>query len=371
MRNEKIKNFIKKNIKKEIFIFLAIIILFVLGYCKQNSYFCEFVFSRGISRYILSGISTLTSLLSFSITEWFYFFGIIAIIVYFIKIIVLIVKKDWKTVVKLIYNIVSIVLILLILLNILFTCSYNRYPLTKELELEEVSPNIKLSFDTAMYYIESANKLAKKFPRSIEGEVYSPYTFNELSEMILNEYEKMNGDYFSKTLARPKNMVFSNIMSYLGLTGIYFPYFAEVNINTSIPNYQIPITIAHELAHSKGIMRENEANDMAYYILLNSENDYLRYCGLTVAARIMLNECYSNEEMKYYDIASAAIDENLMKEYNAAYYHWKSYDSFVDEIVEEINDRYLKSSGISNGVKSYSQTGEFLMQIYVTKFSKK
>ena len=41
--------------------------------------------------------------------------------------------------------------------------------------------------------------------------------------------------------------------SYLGITGIYFPFYAEANVNVNIPVNELPTTMAHEMAHAKGV----------------------------------------------------------------------------------------------------------------------
>lgn len=42
-------------------------------------------------------------------------------------------------------------------------------------------------------------------------------------------------------------------MSRINYTGFFFPYTAEANVNVDSPLCMLPSTIAHELAHQRGV----------------------------------------------------------------------------------------------------------------------
>ena len=62
---------------------------------------------------------------------------------------------------------------------------------------------------------------------------------------------------------RAKPFVGSRFLSYFQFTGFFFPFTGEANINVHSPAAFIPSTIAHELAHQRGVAAENEANFVA------------------------------------------------------------------------------------------------------------
>ena len=62
----------------------------------------------------------------------------------------------------------------------------------------------------------------------------------------------------------PKPVLFSELMSYADIAGMYFPFTVESNINTDGPFFTIPATMGHEMAHQCGFMREDEANFIGY-----------------------------------------------------------------------------------------------------------
>ena len=120
-------------------------------------------------------------------------------------------------------------------------------------------------------------------------------------------------------------MLASEFMSQLNLTGITFVPLGEANVNVDVPTYQWVTTAAHELMHAKGVMDEGEANLVSYWLLMTSEDDFLRLCAMV---RIAPN------------LISLAPPDALGKLSNF------------------FNDIYLKFSGLS-GTNSYNDGAQF------------
>ncbi len=58
----------------------------------------------------------------------------------------------------------------------------------------------------------------------------------------------------------PKGVRFSTALSAMDFTGFYFPFTGEANLNIDSPACYLPSTIAHEMAHQRGIASEQECN---------------------------------------------------------------------------------------------------------------
>lgn len=364
MNKEKIKNFIKKNWLKGLILLILVILLWLLYAARSNTELCEFFFARGIGRTYIYLVSRITSLLPFSLTEWAYVAAVILIIWFIARLIRLLVKKEYKKFFKNAYNATCVVLAVVALFNATFTCSYSRRSVMTAFGFDDVEMTTKACADASIYYANECNELSKKMNFDENGDVISPYSFDELSDLINEEYHRFEGEFFSDFEVRAKPVVMSKLMSYSGITGQFQVVLGECNVSTDIPSYQLPETIAHEIAHAKGVSREDEANYAAYYLLITSDNDYLRYCGLMYASVKMLNEAYDQNDVTDYYRALEKFAEHALRQYDNSNKHWASYDTFWDDITDWWNDRYLKSSGQSEGVKSYSMTGRFLLQIY-------
>ena len=82
-----------------------------------------------------------------------------------------------------------------------------------------------------------------------------------------------------------KPIIFSQMLSRLGIYGFYSFLTGEVNINTEIPQVTVPSCIAHEYAHSQGFSREGEAEFLAYLVCRESDSDLIKYSGNISALR--------------------------------------------------------------------------------------
>lgn len=357
--------FIKDHKKQSIFLSISGILFLIFEVLKKIPSVCEFVFARNISRFFHFIISRITNIFPFSLTQWVYVFGGVLIVFLLIKIFVYLFKKNWASFSKLLYKIVSVSIILVLSLNVLFTFSYNRYPVLPYLGLDYVEPSMELAVDSADFFITKAKALEDNFERTEKGEVISPYSYDTLVKMINEEFSRLDEDYFSSFYVKSKPVFFSRAMSYLGITGIYFPYLAESNINTDVSDYTIPVTICHEMAHAKGVMRENEANYIAYYLLMTSEDEFLQYLGFMRGSIIMLNETFDPENTSFYVQTYEKLSPTMLNEFEQSSLYWDDFDTIFDKISTFFNDLYLKSQGVSSGVKSYSQTGSMLMSLYV------
>ncbi len=364
MDGNKIKTFIKKNWWRGAIIIALALILILLYFSRGNTELCDSFFAKTLGRGYIFLISRITNLLPFSLTEWAYIAAVIALVAILISLIVLLCKKKWETFFKRLLNVTAIVLGVITLFNATFTCSYSRKSVMTAFDLPSVEMSIKECADASIYYATQSNELAKKLEFDENGDIVCPYTFDELSSLINEEYHRFEGEYFSTFELRAKPVYFSKFMSYSGITGQFQVVLGECNVSTDVPTYQLAETVAHEIAHGKGVSREDEANYAAYYLLLTSEDDFLRYCGLLYAANKMLNESYDKNDTSEYYRAVEYFGEHAMTQYRNASAHWASYDTLWDKITDWWNDKYLKGSGQSEGVKSYSMTGRFLLQIY-------
>ena len=107
------------------------------------------------------------------------------------------------------------------------------------------------------------------------------------------------------------------------------------------------------MAHAKGVMREADANLVSYYVLLNCDDDLLRYAGYSTLVGEML------EFLVYYDMDEErdALYDMLSDEYytdNRFTYEYTKKQGSLQKIGNFFNDIYLKLSGIEEGTDNYS-----------------
>jgi hypothetical protein len=160
-------------------------------------------------------------------------------------------------------------------------------------------------------------------------------------------------------------------MSQTEITGIFFPFTMEANVNVDVPDYSIPVTMLHELAHLRGFMREDEANFIAYLAGIKSDNVELNYSGTMLALIIAGNALYDQSPELYFEIRKGYSD-GVINDIRANSMYWQQYeDTVVSTISNKINDTYLKVNAQADGVKSYGRMLDLLLANYRSKYKMK
>ena len=211
----------------------------------------------------------------------------------------------------------------------------------------------------AEYFVDELNAASRQLERGEDGRILPPLSFDEVADALNEAYAALGG-YFSGQEVRPKAVALSVPLSYLGITGIFIPFFGEANVNVNIPVYELPQTMAHEMAHAKGVSREDEANVVSYYVCLTSEEAYLRYSALMPAAATLLNALPRDER----NALRERLSEEVLADYAAASEHYARYEGAIDRISSFFNDLFLKANGVPQGTRSYSQTVSGLVALH-------
>ena len=122
----------------------------------------------------------------------------------------------------------------------------------------------------------------------------------------------------------------------------------------------IPSVVLHELAHLKGIAREEEASFMAYLASRSSEDPGVRYSATMMALFNTTNQLAKLDLQSARDVRTFYSDGMRLDVTNYREY-WNSYSGAIQDRADEFNDLYLKSNGQSEGIESYGNMVSFLL----------
>ena len=332
-------------------ILLALVtLLVVMTVLKQNPQIAE-SWSNGFSRGYITAMSEFTRLLPFSLTEVFFLILILSIITLVVFIIIDLAKKEKVKALTKALIIGVTVFAVIDLYNASCGFNYNR----KAMELPFYTEHVDKSEykDIYNYYANDLNAVISELSFTEGGDVNNNLTIGELSQIVENSYSIITSDYFYSSRARGKKMaLFSWLYRELQITGVTFNVFAEPNIDYLATQAELPFVIAHELAHTKGVMREDEANLLAFYICLNSESPYLRFSAYSIyysLISVVTGAYYMSEEDRENIVK---INPQYSRTRTYMYNYWKEHD-LLGKIGDFINDLYIKNSGISEGTSSY------------------
>lgn len=158
----------------------------------------------------------------------------------------------------------------------------------------------------------------------------------------------------------PKPVLASQLMSYANIAGMFFPFTVESNINVDGPFFTIPATMAHELAHQCGFMREDEANFISYLACKQSDDALMRYSGLLLAydqAASALRKADPEAASEIASGLSAAVRRDMVQRAE----FWSRYEGVIARASTAANDAYLKANRQSDGVQSYGRMVDLLL----------
>ena len=352
----KTKNPIKSKI---IAVGSLIAVLIVLLLIKTSTAICEFVATTFARAWIwLTG--HVFGWLPFSLFEMFLILAISAVIVCVVIIIKRFCTKNSKKAVSLLLSVAIVALSGINLYTATASFSYEREPLPADIIKSHNGENV--TYDEAIAIVEhviaQVNASYQATPHDENGNVIMP-SLKELNELVRQEYKRLDSDYFSPYTPNVKGILNKRIMSELHITGVFFAPFGEPNINVTRLDVFTPSVIAHELAHSKGVMRESDANTVASYLLLTSENAFLRYSGYVDCLSSALNmiRLFPNSNADF-DRLYDSVDRRVRIELGNYSKHWMQY-KVLDDIGEFFNNIYLKLQGQTDGTGSYVEPPKF------------
>jgi hypothetical protein len=181
-----------------------------------------------------------------------------------------------------------------------------------------------------------------------------PYGFAEMNRKLIEAYDKFaeSHDFISNFRSTLKPVFLSEGLSYMHITGVYTFFTGEANININFPDYSIPYTAAHELAHQRGVAREDEANMIAFLVCIGSDDPYIQYSALTNVYEFVISALYKADRELYRDIRKRT-NESFNNELAAFSKFFDKYEkSVASQVSGVVNDAYLVSQG-TQGQVSY------------------
>ena len=236
----------------------------------------------------------------------------------------------------------------------LFGIGYYTSEIDEKLELDKKEVSAKELAQTAEWLIEQVNNEINNVEFEEKSSSIMPYNTRAMNNLLLDSYDSLSDEYdfLPRLTSYVKPIMLSGPMTYTHIAGIYTFFTGEANLNVNSPDYCMPYTTAHELAHQRGIAREDEANFVAFLVCANSDDAYIRYCGYLNLCEYVLNALYSADsklwEETYKKLDNRAIYEMIA--YNKFYEKYK--DNVVGEISGALNDAYLQANG-TEGTRSY------------------
>ena len=216
----------------------------------------------------------------------------------------------------------------------------------------------------AAYFARQANETADAVPR--DGEGVFAVSVQEILSHSSGVYDNAVAEY--PCLAGPersaKPAFYSRIMSAAGFTGYLCPLFGESTVNVDCPTVFLPVTVAHEFAHQRGVAAEQEANFVGILASITSGKPAYMYSGWLYGYLHLSNALYRADPQ-----AAAALSARLpagaaadFADNNA---YWAGWEGPVRTVGESVYDSFLRSYGQDLGMQSYGACVDLLVEHFL------
>ncbi len=326
-------------------------------------------FNRSVSRWGRRLLATLTVWFPFSAAELLLLLIPLILVVTIVRA-VRIYSENGKTVLSFLGRILAVVCVVGILFVWCFAPGYYGATLDRKLGLSRDRVSAEELYQTALILTDQINPLAEDLLVSSNGSSVMPYSLKEMNGKLMDAYRTLTADrdFPDHFYSRVKPVMLSEAMSYTHITGVYSFFTGEANVNVAFPDYCIPFTAAHELAHQRGVAREDEANFVAFLVCISSDDPYIRYSGLLNVYEYVANALYSADRTLY-SAAFAQLGEPVVLEERAYAAFFEKYrENVAATVSEKTNDVYLQSQGSPAGTRSYDMVVDLAVAWYRPQF---
>lgn len=316
-------------------------------------------------------MARLCSHVPFSVTEMLVAAVVLAMLVYIIYQLAAVIRKPerGKRVYITIVTLASVAIGVYTALSWLLGVTYYADNFSDKSGLSDEPVSAAELLAVTEYFAEQVNFYSDKVDRDANG----VYTCDEDSLFEKNEhlYDSIAEEFpcLDAVYIKTKPMVFSRIMSMTDFTGVFFPFTGEANVNVDSPLCFRASTIAHEMAHQRGVASESEANFVAVAACMSYDDADFRYSGALMAYVHLSNALYDTDYDAWLGVYNT-LNDDVKRDLAYNHEYWAQFKSALSEATTGAYDSFLKSNGF-DGMCSYGACVDLLVAYYYDKIIEK
>ena len=343
-------------IKKLIFPICAFALWIISGFLSNYPKLVEEFYSTSVNKIFIQLVSRMTGVLPFSLGEIIFIFHIFLLLFY---IILIIRKRDFKNG---LVNMLAYISTIYIVFMLVWGFNYSRLSVGDMLGLEVEAREYQVLRDLVEELTQEANYLRGQ----VEEDENNIFKIGKANSWIYEEAQvafdilgekipQLRGNY-----GRPKSILLSKPMLYTGISGVYFPFTGEANVNTATRDLLFPATVLHEIAHQRGIASEDEANFIAYLSGIAHPDPIFKYSSTVLALIHSQNALYRIDPKASLEIRET-YSEGLKRDLRDHREFWSKYRGRTKRVSDRVNDIYLRGNRQEEGVQSYGNVVDWLL----------
>ncbi len=329
----------------------------ILSFTRFADYYYPPIYAR-----ISKGLYSISRQFPFSLGDIFYLLFGIFILIGLIQIIRSIRKKDSHSLHKKIIHALYFMTGFYCVFQLIWGFNYDKTPIvenynSKDIKIEELKNLAEIYFMRSVFLREWVPEDENGvFKSSLKKEEFSA-ELDKAQAKIRNRYPEVR--FNPTTSPNLKSSLFSNVFSYLGVSGYFVPFTAESQYNINQPDTKLFFTKMHETAHQWGFAAENEANFVGYLLGKQTENIELNYVSNYKAMRSVLNRILLVDPV-YVQVMLFRYSDGMKRDRNYEKEISEKYSGKGDEAFSLMNEAFLKLNN-QEGLESYGRFVELLV----------
>ena len=250
--------------------------------------------------------------------------------------------------------------------------NYYAGPLSEDIRMDVSQYTLEELADATEYYRDRANILSQQVKRDSGGYVDFP-AFDEMANRAYMGFQRLvyerSYPIFAGSDLPVKRLGWADMYTSMGITGVTFGLTGEAAVNPQIPQILQPFTMCHEMAHRMCIASERDANFAAFLACSVHPYPEFEYSAYFMAYRYCYNALSSIKTVEAVEFASkinSGVSETLYRDlaqYDA--FFSSKQDKAATKLANNANDAYLRTSGETAGIASYSQVCDLLVNWHI------
>jgi hypothetical protein len=162
---------------------------------------------------------------------------------------------------------------------------------------------------------------------------------------------KQVGMQIPSTVGRPKvSVILTPFYTKAGVTGMVNPFVLESIVHPGLLPFERPMTLAHEWAHLAGFADEADASAVGWLACTLGDPDLAYSAHLSVVL-----EAASAMPPAIWRELRPRLDKGVVEDIAELRKRLEKQEPVVRDTAFKVYDRYLKSNGVEDGVRSYSR----------------
>lgn len=338
---------IRTKLRRLYILFSIALLIFLFG---LSSKLVESVYSDGIYQFTSVIQRFISSLLPFAAGDFLY----ALLIVFCLWSVFRALKKVYlKQIagIAVFLQIINFVLILYIVFKLLWGLNYSRPSVSYRLGIDNQKYTTKELILVGDFLIKRVNGVQGKLK---DQRAKKPYTIAELESRSKYSYDQLAklNPFFTYHIPDVKPVLFSWLVTKIGIEGYYCPPSGEANVNMMLPAVELPFVTSHEISHELGIAREDEANLIGYLVSINSPDPYFQYSGYYNILRSVLFEIRIKSPEDF-ALLLKKINPGTLDDFKEEQEFWSKYNGEMSAYMGTALDKFLKMNNQKKGINSY------------------